>query len=130
MNCIEKDSSKCTVDSVNMFDDGNFGADLTIPSSVKANTTQLRTSLYNALYNGERIYKLNITNVDLEDLFDQDDGSDDIIEDTDDLFFPDGDDGQYIDDEDKPDGNFPWEIVRRDGTRRRLNATEAARRGL
>ena len=116
MNCIDKDSTKCTVDNVFMAEgeSGDFGANFDLPKNLEADTSELNTALWSKKYSGQVLIASGGDADSLDDYFDQIGGDDE-----EDLF-PDGDDGKYIDEDDKPDNGFPWEIITPGFNRRNL----------
>ena len=115
MDCISKDSNKCTVDNVFMTDeaDGNFGANFDLPKAIAANTTSLKQQLVSMKFKGKTVFIDGDGSLDdYFDKIDRDDG---------DNLFPDGDDGNYINDTDRPT-DWPWQVLP-NGSRRLQDAT-------
>ncbi len=112
-----------------MTDEGepNFGANLQLPTNLKADTAFYKQTFVSMRYKGETSLVID-DNTDLEDLFGDGDEKDQDEKDKDHLF-PDGDDGKYIEDEDKDDGSGgfvkPWEILPNGGRKNRRLQTNS-----
>mmetsp|Transcript_27901 Transcript_27901/g.34643 ORF Transcript_27901/g.34643 Transcript_27901/m.34643 type:complete len:161 (-) Transcript_27901:4147-4629(-) len=108
LDCISKDSSKCTIDNVKMMDDasGDFAADMQLPTNLQDEINEFKQNFVSMNYAGRNFIGLD-EDTNLEDLFNKDTDEDD-----DEWLFPDGDDGKYIDDdEDGEQFEMPWEFL-------------------
>jgi hypothetical protein len=95
LDCISKDTSKCTLDNVKMLDSasGDFAADMQLPGNLQDEVDEFKQNLISMNYAG-RNWITSGEDVDLEDLFNKDGSEND-----DEWLFPDGDDGKYIDED-------------------------------
>ena len=91
----------------------DFAASFDLPSNVAADTSAIQQQLVSRNFKGSYIYIPG--DGDLDELFDDatDEGE---------TIFPDGfggEEGNFIPDDEKPDFNWPWEVITPGGRRRR-----------
>ena len=94
-------------------ENGDFAASFDLPSNVAQDTSAIQQQLVSRNFKGGYIYIPG--DGDLDELFDDatDEGE---------TIFPDGfggEEGNFIPDDEKPDFNWPWEVITPGGRRRR-----------